>query len=56
MTLQGIGEARTLSGDTNISFFTFSEHEHAIILSYLRVKLFIGFHVVKERNVDIENR
>lgn len=55
MIVKGIVETRTLSGDTNISFFTFSENEHAIILC-LRVKLFIGFHVVKERNVDTENR
>lgn len=46
MTLEGIAEARTLSGNTYISFFTFSEHEH----------LFIGFHLVRERNVDTENR
>lgn len=55
MSLEGIAEARTLSGNTYISFFTFSEHEHAIIL-YLSINLFIGFHLIRERNVDTENR
>lgn len=52
MTLQGTMEAKTLSGD-DVSFFTFSEHEHAIILPYLGENFF--FRVTrgnpKERKV-----
>lgn len=48
MTLQGIRRSKTLSGDTHISFFTFSEHGQAIISPNLRVDFFLGLHVVRD--------